>query len=676
MPTAQWCIQVRPRGDDIIVERYHRFPRLRMFSENDFRKLTIAKLFNRLAENRYKRIDFDFADNIKQVEYQFNFSVFFPDANLSALTSTIVLTGLRNKSRVAGIIRSVVNEEERILRFGFTKSEMEIAKGQLLRSTDFSSKVSSNELCGSFERHFFGLSAEPGFKYVRDNIDRWVNSISEKDVREALAEWRKQSSPDIVITTNENLKGVLPNECEFRKILTSIQNMKNLSGRYEAVVSKDVMSPKEVKELSDEMMYGRSVVQEIGASILSFGNGLQVVIKPIKATGLHAEEIILKGARAGGASLYHDSHYKDALICASLVFASGVGNIQKDELDRRLSALNTAVSPFVTDSHVGFNGETTNEEFETLIQLVYLYLTKPRIDKKAAERYLRGLALGGQCDGESLYDSILVCYNTSENYLCGKKIRQEEIDFDDALNIYNELFQNFNGFRFVVTGDFDSTYIESILTKYFGSIPDKPSQPFLPSSNILDESCKSPETEVIRILRDAPSGGSVVDIQFFSRSNLSIESELKRSVFRNVLQDALFNRLRGSMGDAYFVIVDDENVDSTTYKLTVSFKTNYGNVHQMLDAIWAEIELLANTELDDLTVEAAIVRQIAQININTTFHDFWQRYFFVCFETGRDLLEISKWMEAIKAVRPRDIQECAKKHLKSNKVTDVYMKGV
>lgn len=83
----------------------------------------------------------------------------------------------------------------------------------------------------------------------------------------------------------------------------------------------------------------------------------------------------------GGTSLYPDADAINFPMLSSAITDAGVANFDKVNLDRLLSGKAVRIAPSIGVETQAINGNSSVKDFETMMQLTYLYFTAPRKDE-------------------------------------------------------------------------------------------------------------------------------------------------------------------------------------------------------------------------------------------------------------------------------------------------------
>ena len=179
-------------------------------------------------------------------------------------------------------------------------------------------------------------------------------------------------------------------------------------------------------------------------------NGAKIVIKP---TDFKEDEIMFSAYSLGGSSLYPDKDAVSAMVTEDVIANSGVGQFTKTELGKLLAGKIVQVDPYLSELQEGLTGNSTPKDFETMLQLIYLYFTPPRNDVKAYNSFYnrqKGLIENRANDPENAFrDSIQT--TMSQNSLRRRPWTMDllgEANYNRVLYIYRDRFTDASDFYF------------------------------------------------------------------------------------------------------------------------------------------------------------------------------------------------------------------------------------
>ena len=121
----------------------------------------------------------------------------------------------------------------------------------------------------------------------------------------------------------------------------------------------------------------RRTVPEIGATVVTLSNGVQVWLKP---TNFKADEIVFSATSLGGQSLADSADYAVAALAGPVIGDVGVGGFTSSELQKVLAGRIARVGASYGNYTQGISGSTRPQDIETALQLTYLTFTQPTRD--------------------------------------------------------------------------------------------------------------------------------------------------------------------------------------------------------------------------------------------------------------------------------------------------------
>ena len=211
-----------------------------------------------------------------------------------------------------------------------------------------------------------------------------------------------------------------------------------------------------------------------GSRTFTLRNGMRVWLLP---TEYEKDRITFNLSKDGGRSLLSDEELYsfDANIWQLYLQNTGIAEFPATTVRKMLAGKQCSASPYINEYSHGVSGSSTVKDFETALQMAYLYFAAPRFDEA---EYNQGL---------SQIQAVLPNLMTQSNYKLNKALYDYVYDSprrfmisDETLqkaslatleSSYKRLFADAAGARLVVVGDFNPDEIMPLIRKYAGSIP-------------------------------------------------------------------------------------------------------------------------------------------------------------------------------------------------------------
>ena len=115
-------------------------------------------------------------------------------------------------------------------------------------------------------------------------------------------------------------------------------------------------------------------------------NGVTVTIKP---TDFKNDEILMSAVRPGGKNNYGVKDKYNAEYAAPVINSMGVGDFSPVDLHKALTGKTARVTPAISDISEGMSGNSSVKDIESMMQLMYLYFTSPRLDTSLFKSYIQ-----------------------------------------------------------------------------------------------------------------------------------------------------------------------------------------------------------------------------------------------------------------------------------------------
>ena len=367
-------------------------------------------------------------------------------------------------------VEALVTESMRVKAFGFTEDELTRAKASMLsdyeRQYNERDKTESEQLTEELVSNFFEHDAIPGIEWEYNFVKEHIGSIALSDfdiVRKQIdidnhffSFVTSKTQPDL--PTDDQLKGWI------EKALTKQTVAYTESKVASALLDKEPVAGKIVKTEKNE---------NLGTITYILSNNTTVCIK---LTDFKNDEVLMKGTRFGGFSLYAGDDYQSAQFCTSVQKDMGFGNFSNPDLNKFLSGKIASVNTSIADYTESVDGKSSVKDMETMFQLLYLKCSSPRKDDSAFQssvtRSKQQLELLKQ---NPQYLFVDTAFNTFyQGNPRAHRIQSvsdyDKINIDHAIAFYTERMCNPTDMYYTIVGSFTEEQIVPLIEKYIGGM--------------------------------------------------------------------------------------------------------------------------------------------------------------------------------------------------------------
>ena len=393
------------------------------------------------------------------------------DFLLAKTTEAFVGMAVSKDDGIPTALSALVREIERARRFGFTASEYSRAKADYLRSLESAynerDKMKNNQYVQEYVRHFIDNEPIPGIETEYALMNQLAPNIPVEAINMILPQLIKDENIVINIFGPDKEGMVYPTEAEILDILKKTK-AEEITAYVDKVSDEPLMkeTPKAGKIMKTE-------AGPFGSTALTLSNGVRVVIKN---TDFKADEIRMTAFSPGGTSLFDTKEAIQLRMLNSVAGLGGLGNFSNVDLEKVLAGKKVGISTSVSGLTERVNGNCSPKDFETLMQLVYLSFTAPRMDNDAFESFKQRTkaSLANQEADPSTALSDTLNHEMYGNHPMAMRFKPEmvdQIDYNRIMEMYKDRFKEAGDFTFLFVGNINLDEVKPFIETYLGGLP-------------------------------------------------------------------------------------------------------------------------------------------------------------------------------------------------------------
>jgi len=570
------------------------------------------------------------------------------------------LSVVAKKGRLQTAFEEADKMLEQVRRYGFTASELERAKTKYLRLLDQElqekDKKKSVAYVKEYQDLFLNDNAAPGIDWEAAYIHKHIGEITLTDLQDLMASYTDRDE-DILVVAPESERATLPDSATVMQWMAAVKTAK-ISPYTDPGTGRMLMN----KRLTQGRIIARDSIPVLGVTTLKLSNGVKVVMKP---TDFDNDRISFQGFSPGGTSLYDDSDYDAAVNAASLINGFGVDTLDALQLNQLLNGKVVSVGAGITERSQVITGSATRADLETALQLLYLKITKPRMDSLAyrniMSRSKEMLANRGASPEAAFSDTInAVLGSYSYRSMPASIERMQRIGMEKAYRIYKERFADASGFTFVFVGSFKVDSLAPLLATYLGSLPalhrnEKPRErdKHIPTGQLTKKVYRGRENKAS--VRLTISG----DYDYNAQNNLSLRA------LSDILQIKVLQHLREDEGEVYSpqVQVAYYKYPKNHYVFTVAFGCAPANVDHLIADVRQEMATLRDKGPQQEDVDKFKATYLKQLEPLYRQNNYWLTYLVNVYENGDDPLLMKSVQQRLDKISAASLQQSAKQYL-------------
>ena len=561
---------------------------------------------------------------------------------------------------------ALLREAERVKQFGFTSTELERQKENILRMAEQrlaeKDKTESSQIIGEFGSNFiYGdpiISIEDQYSLAQQLIPQ----VTLEEVNKVSTELLKHENRVVLVNSPEKENFKIPSEGELSAVITKV-------GSEKITPYEDKVSSKPLVETmpTPSPVVSKNVIEKLNVTEWTLKNGVKVFLKP---TDFKNDEIVFNSFSPGGSSQVEDEEFLSAQNAPALVRESGLDGFGKTELDKYLTGKIVNVNPYIDFYYEGLKGGASPKDVETLFQLIYSYFTSPRIDstgflslKSKMKSYLENRSNNPQSAFGDTLTVTLTNYHFRSRPLTVKML--DEINPDKSLNIFKERFRDASDFTFVFVGNIDTVVFKPLVETYLGGLPS-----FSSNEKPIDLKYKNISGSINKEVQKGIESKSSVAIAYVGDMTWSRKNEHTLESLVNILDIKLRETLREDKGGTYGVYAYDQiyRIPESHYSINFGFGCNPDRVDELVKDFYGVLDSIKTFGPDEVVMTKIKETQKRQRELNLKQNNFWKEVISDYLENDEDPVEILNYNNWVDELTADDIKKAANEYLGDNTV--------
>lgn len=386
---------------------------------------------------------------------------------------TLQVTGACDGEKWSAVLPLLENTLRQALIYGFDKAELTRVKQEYLASLDSAVKQAATRdsealadqliVFLNLRRVFQSPSQE------QEVLGPMVRDATLAEVNEALRRLWAPAQRQLLVTGNADIGG------------SGQSAEKTIRAAYEQSVKIAVAEPVQLKAATfpylpepkaEGRILSRRTVEDLGIVIVDFENGVRL---NLKATKFKADEVLAQLSFGRGRRDEPENTAGLALLAERVLTQSGLGGLNREELDRALSGKNTTVQYAVREDRCLLDGDSVSGEIPLLFQLFYAYVLDPGFREEALNlslsRYEQSYAqLSQSIDGLMQVAGMQFLAGGDSRFGLPSPMSLKRLSLKD-LRAWVEGPLKKGPLELSVVGDINVDEVIGLAARYFGSLP-------------------------------------------------------------------------------------------------------------------------------------------------------------------------------------------------------------
>lgn len=567
---------------------------------------------------------------------------------------------------------ALVQELYRVDKFGFTQSELDRAKADMLRSMESVYNDREKQYNESFVReyvnNFTNGEVIPGIEFEFNFINNVLPKLTLEQVTSSIQELLGDSNVVITVSGPKKEGLTYPSKDELLSVFEKAKSSEltpyqdKLSD--EPLVPREPVAGKVKKEAYDKTF---------DATVWMLSNGARVVVKK---TDFKEDQILMQGVSFGGNSLIDNDEIINILAMNDVLGVNGLGNYSKTDLPKVLAGKKVGISASVGTTTENVTGSCSPKDLSTMMQLTYLTFMAPRTDSAAFISYqkrTRAALENNEANPMITFRDTLnmALYGDHPRAKRMKASMIDQVDYNRIMQIYAQRFANAGDFTFIFVGNVNADSLKPLVEKYIASLPAKGKKEKYADVKLnvrqgmikkhFDRTMETPKTTVYTI--------------FSGQCPYTLENRLKMSMLDQILDIVYTEKVREDQGGTYGVGVSGSvsNYPKNSFRLLVGFDTNDQKRDTLINIVYKELKTIAETGPTEVNFNKVKEFMLKKYKEDLRENGYWTGALYNFYMDGFDLH--SRYESIINSMSVDKIKEFAAFILAQGNDVEVIMNG-
>ncbi|AMR30758.1 peptidase M16 [Mucilaginibacter sp. PAMC 26640] len=567
-------------------------------------------------------------------------------------------------------LKTMVAETERARKFGFTLTELERAKQAMLVQIQNAyaekNKTNSANFVREYSQNFINGAAVPVIDFEYSFIAGNINKISTTEMNALAGQFISDQNRVIIVEAPEKDKDKLPTE---KTILSWIATG---GANVTAYVDNATTRPLLEKVPERSKVVTETKDDAIGTTTYVLENGLTAILKP---TTFKNDQILINGYSLGGTSLASDKDFTSANLAAPIISNSGIADFNQGMLDKLLAGKNVTVNPYISDVAQGISANTSPRDFETTMQMIYLYFTQPRKDEdiwKGNISQTKSILSTRGLDPGSVYQDTVSAALANNNFrsMVTTLPNLNAATLDKAYSFYKDRFADASGFTFTFVGNFDPEVIKPYIESYLGALPSTHKK-----ETYKDLGIHPADGQLTKTVYKGIDDKSTVQLVFSGKYEYSEANNLQMDALEEVMNIKLTERLREQESGVYSpgVRISYAKIPSGRYSVNVYFSCASANVDKLIASTMDEISKLKLNGAQPADIQKFVAEEARSTQVQLKENVFWAGYLGSASQNGTNPDDVLSHVSHLDQITVQSTKETAAKYLNTSNLIKLIL---
>ncbi len=559
--------------------------------------------------------------------------------------------------------QALLAEADRIARDGFTATELDRLRTNMLRSLDQAYAERAKTNSGVYAQQYVGsvLAGNPivGIENRLPLAKDILPTITLEEVNALARSSFSNENRVVLVSAPKSSEVKVPTKQQMLAIFARAK-----ASQLAAYVDSTSDAPLIPRAPTPGGVVSTRTLDSTGIIEWRLSNGARVLLKP---TDFKDDEVLFAARSPGGASLLPDRDVINADLSSVAMSVGGVGSFNQTALSKKLTGKRAVAGASIGDYSEGMSGGASSRDLETMFQLIWLRMTAPRVDSSAFQAFknqMKSVLANQRNTPEAVYEdtmAVTMAQHHPRVWLISPQVL-DSVNLNRALAIYQERFANAGDFTFYLVGSFSPDSIRPLVERYLASLPSQQGH-----ESPRDVGIRPPTGVVSRTVYKGVEAKATTTLVFTGDCKYSYENRVVLGGLRDLLDIRLREALREDKGGTYGVDVSGNchHVPTERYDVSISFGSAPERVDELVKEVFAVIDSVKAGVISDSNLVK--VRELPLRSHETSLRQngAWLSAIMDADEDNRDQRDFLRIPQYLQQVTKEHLRDAARLYLRT-----------
>ena len=505
----------------------------------------------------------------------------------------IGLTAILSKDDYQAGMDLLSSELAHIKNNGITQQELDNVRNSILKHESSQQDSSSHLATVAVENALYGwpiIDQPSWYKALKTSLPKLTPQQINTALNTAIS-----SDPHIIVSYSDQLTP--PDMSQLKQI---VSKPKQVQPSLAAPSADDIwkISPATKGSITAESKH------RTGADKWQLSNSISVFYK-------HSDsdpgKVYFELSAKGGLNLFEAPEVFQARLALPVMQVSGLRNMDAQTLNQWITSKGMLFYPKMGFSQRGFSGSAPKEDFQTLLQILYVALTEAQVSEAARahvfqqnKTLIEQLQKHDAYQGQQRIEKELLMSEPALRSMTTQEL--EAVSKDQMQSVYKRYFANAQQYRLAIVGDISADAAKSAVLATLANL----------AKNHPDTKARKLPTPSKPVSFEYTGNGqrnAGVSLKWFlPRAAAEAVSFDDLQVLSRLAKESLNTKIREELGLVYSLNASarGSSYDSTVWELAVDFACDVEKREEVVKAVQQTLVEMANSQIPQTNIDALI----------------------------------------------------------------------